>query len=83
MSEAVVVALITGAFSFAGVWIANRRAARDMLARLELGQAVTETRIDELAREVRVHNGFAERVPALEERVRALQERIQRIEGSM
>lgn len=81
MSEAVLAALVTGAFSLVGVVLSNRRAAKDMANKLALGQAVTEARIDELTREVRLHNGFAERIPVLEERLRAALERVARLEG--
>ena len=54
--DAVVVALISGAVTLLGVLIANSRS-----------QAVTETKLDELTREVREHNNFARRMPVVEE----------------
>ena len=45
-------------------------------ARLEKYQAVTDTKIDELCREVREHNNFAKRMPVLEEKVAAIEKRV-------
>lgn len=68
MSE-IIVALIGGLVTLSGVLIANGKA-----------QAVTDTRLDELTREVREHNNFARRVPVLEERIKEANFRIDRIE---
>lgn len=76
MSEAILVALITGGLSLAGVAITNHTAGRNIRAAIETKQAVTETKIDELTREVRMHNGFAERIPVVEGDIRLLQEKV-------
>ena len=49
-------------------------------AKLEKHQAVTDIKIDELTREVRKHNGFAERVPVLEEQIKVANHRIEDLE---
>ena len=67
--DAIVVALISGAVTLAGVLIANSRS-----------QAVTETKLDELTREVREHNHFARRVPVLEEKVKVVNHRLDDLE---
>ena len=67
--ENIVVALITGAITLFGVLIANGKA-----------QAVTETKIEELTREVREHNDFAHRVPVLEEQIKVANHRIDDLE---
>lgn len=72
MSEAIVVALITGGLSLIGVMIASGKSAREIDHRLEMHQAVTDTKIEELTREVREHNHFARRVPAVESDVKVL-----------
>ena len=78
--EAILVAVITGALSLAGVILTNLAGARRMDARLQLSQAVTETKLDELTREVRLHNNFAQRVPVLEEQLKAASHRLEDLE---
>lgn len=73
MSEAIIVALITGACAIAAQLVIARQNSREMYARLDKAQAVTDTKIDELTREVRKHNNFAERVPVLEEKIKQLE----------
>ncbi len=67
--EAVIAAVITGSMTLAGVLIANSRA-----------QAVTDTKLEELTREVRAHNNFAQRVPVLEEQIKAVNRRLANLE---
>lgn len=69
--ESVIAALITGAITLIGVMIANSRS-----------QAVTDTKLEELTREVWEHNNFARRVPVLEEQVKVLNHRIADLESS-
>nr|DAZ52123.1 MAG TPA: hypothetical protein [Caudoviricetes sp.] len=52
-----------------------------MQANLEKNQAVTETKIEELTREVREHNGFARRVPVVEEQIKVINHRIKDLEA--
>ena len=63
MSEAIVVALITGSLSLAGVVVTCLATAKKTEKATAVAQAVTDTKIDELAREVREHNNFAKRMP--------------------
>lgn len=76
----IAVSIITGVFTLAGVIITvvvgGKRQSEKMLAELEKSQAVTETKIDELTREVREHNNFARRMPVLEEKVAAIEKRL-------
>lgn len=67
--ESVIAALITGAITLIGVMIANSRS-----------QAVTDTKLEELTREVRAHNNFAQRVPILEEQMKVVNHRIADLE---
>jgi len=69
MSEAIMTALITSGCTLMGVLIANSRHA-----------AVTETRIEQLTREVREHNSFARRMPVVEEQIRVINHRIEDLE---
>lgn len=80
MSEAIIVAIITGGLSLIGVLISNSRAAQNMDAKLEKQQAITDTKLDELTREVRAHNNFAQRVPVLEEQIKVVNHRIADLE---
>ena len=69
MTESIIVALITGSMTLIGVLIANNKQ-----------QAVTDTKLDELTREVREHNDFAIRVPILEEQMKVVNHRISDLE---
>ena len=67
----IIVALITGGVTLVGVLISNQK-----------NQAVTETKLEELTREVREHNNFARRVPILEEQMKVVNHRIQDLEDA-
>ena len=81
MSEAILVAVIGGVFSLGGIIIASRKTANDVQHKLDVQQAVTTTKLDELTREVREHNNFARRVPVLEEKMKVANRRIEDLEG--
>jgi hypothetical protein len=81
MSEAIVVALITGGLSLAGVVITCAVTARKNETAMRISQAVTDTKIDELTREVRSHNNFAQRMPVVEEQIKVINHRINDLEG--
>lgn len=66
MSEAIIVALITGSMSLVGVVVTCLATAKKTEKSMEISQAVMKTEIKELTREVRAHNDFATRVPKLE-----------------
>ena len=68
--DVILSALITGAVTLLGVMIANSRS-----------QAVTDTKLEELTREVREHNNFARRVPILEEQMKVANHRIADLEN--
>jgi len=70
MSESIIVALISGGLTLLGVLIANSRT-----------QAVTDTKLEELTREVREHNNFAKRMPVVEEQIKVINHRIDDLEG--
>ena len=76
MTEAIVVALITGCLSLIGVIITTRAASRKTHENIKISQAVTDTKLDELTREVRLHNGFAQRMPVVEEQIKVINHRI-------
>ena len=78
---AVLSAGITGALSLIGVVVSNRKAGDRMQAQLAQQQAVTDTKLEELTREVREHNNFAKRVPVLEEKVKVANHRLDDLEN--
>lgn len=80
MSEAIIVAIITGGLSLIGVIVSNNHTAQSMDAKLDKQQAVTETKLEELTREVREHNNFAKRVPVLEEQIKVANHCIEDLE---
>ena len=84
MSESIIVAIITGGLSLIGVIVSNNRTAqsmdKSMDAKLDKQQAVTETKLEELTREVRAHNNFAQRVPVLKEQIKVANHRIEDLE---
>ena len=80
MSEAILVAVITGGLSLAGVIITCLATASKTEKAQAVAQAVTETKIDELTREVRAHNGFAEKIPVLQNEVKDLKHRVDKLE---
>lgn len=80
MSEAIIVAIITGGLSLIATIVSNNRTAQSMDAKLDKQQAVTETKLEELTREVREHNNFAKRVPVLEEQIKVANHRIEDLE---
>ena len=80
MSEAIIVAIITGGLSLIATIVSNNRTAQSMDAKLDKQQAVTETKLEELTREVRAHNNFAQRIPVLEEQIKVANHRIADLE---
>ena len=82
MSESIIVALITGGLAFLGVLITNFNSNRKMQSDMEKKQAVTDEKIEELTREVRKHNNFAERMPVVEEQIKVINHRVKDLENS-
>lgn len=68
--EGIITSIITGGITLLGVLIANSKS-----------QAVMETKVDELTREVREHNNFARRMPVVEEQIKVINHRIEDLEG--
>ena len=80
MSDAVAVALISGGLALLGVIITSISTSRRMTAQLERNQAVTDTKIEELTREVRLDNNFAQRIPVIERDIKVINHRIDDLE---
>lgn len=91
MSDTIIVALITAAAAVISQLLISKSTTRDLVARLDQqskeadarldkAQAVTDTKLDELTREVREHNDFARRIPVLEEKIKVANNRISDLE---
>ena len=74
MNDAIWAALIAAAASVISNIILSRKQATEMDHKMEIRQAVTDTKLEELTREVRKHNNFAERMPVVEEQIGMLHE---------
>ena len=83
MTEALIsagAAVIVGVLSLVGVMITNSRSNSKMQNDIKTVQAVTEEKISELTREVRMHNDFARRIPVIEEQIRVANHRVADLE---
>ena len=80
MTEAIIVALITGGLSLAGVVITCLATAKKSEKAAAVAQAVTDTKLEELTREVWLHNNFAQRMPVVEEQIKVINHRLSDLE---
>ena len=76
MTESILVALITGGLSLLGVMISASSSSKKTDQRIQTAMAVTDTKLEELTREVRTHNHFAQRMPVVEEQIKVINHRI-------
>ena len=76
----IIVALIVGGLSLLGVILTNVSSNKKVTNKIETAQAVTDTKIEELTREVREHNNFARRVPVLESQMQDISRRLGNVE---
>jgi hypothetical protein len=79
--ESIIVAIITGGLSLVGVVVTNilssKRISSEIEHKLEIRQAVTDSKLEELTREVRAHNNFAQRMPVVENEVKWMKEKME------
>ena len=80
MTESIVVALITGSLSLTGVIITSLITAKKSERAAAVAQAVMDTKIDELTREVRQHNLFASEIPVLKDQIKVINHRLSSLE---
>lgn len=78
--DSIIVALITGGLSLIGVIITCVMSNRKIEQKLEIAQAVTDTKIEELTREVREHNNFARRMPVVENEIKHIEDDIHKLQ---
>ena len=76
----IIVAIIVGGLSLVGVILTNAASNKKVESKIETAQAVTDTKIEELTREVREHNNFARRVPVVEEQIVSINRRLDGLE---
>ncbi len=81
MTDTILVAIITGGLSLAGVIISSIASTRRMNNSLKTSQAVMDTKLEELTREVREHNNFARRMPVVEEQIKVINHRVADLES--
>lgn len=79
--ETIITALITGGLALIGVIITSINANKKMEHQLQVNQAVTKAKLEELTREVREHNNFARRMPVVEEQIKVVNHRIEDLEN--
>lgn len=79
--QAIIAALITGSLTLIGTVITVIAANRKTEQSMRIAQAVTDTKLEELTREVRAHNNFAQRMPVVENDVKTIYKRLDRIES--
>lgn len=72
----IICTIISSGCVLLGVLLSNRNSTDKMQSEMRTAQAVTDTKIEELTREVREHNNFAKRVPVLEEQIREIQKKL-------
>ena len=81
----VIVAVITGGIALfgtlVGVYFQNKAITDKITHSLDIRQAVTDTKIEELTREVREHNNFAKRMPVVESQIETINKRIDALEA--
>lgn len=78
--EGIIASIITGGLALVGVIVSNLASNRKIEAELSKAQAVTDTKLEELTREVREHNSFAQKIPVLEEQMKNIDRRLETVE---
>ncbi len=74
--ETIITAVISGGLALVGVVITAFANGRNVTSKIETSQRVTDTKLEELTREVREHNNFARRMPVVEEQIKVINHRI-------
>lgn len=74
--DSIIAALISGGFALVGVIITNLTSMNKIRQELKTQQAVMDCKLDELTREVRAHNNFAQRMPVVEEQIKGIQDKM-------
>lgn len=80
MSPEIIVAIITGVVTIFTVVINSALSQREMNAKLDKSQAVMQTKLEDLTREVREHNDFARKIPLIQEQIKGINHRLEDLE---
>lgn len=80
MYASIIVSIISATATIAGVIITTKASGKDISHKLEMQQAVTDTKLDNLTAEVSKHNHFAERMPVVEEQIKVINHRLEDLE---
>ena len=83
MESSIIVAIITGIVTIIATVITVLAGFHKTAQTAAIQQAVTDTKLEELTREVRKHNNFAERLPVVEEQLKTMDNRITNLEGKV
>lgn len=86
MIEALIAAgssIIVGILALVGVMVTNSKANNKMQSDMKVSQAVTDTKLEALTTEVRLHNDFAQRIPTLEQEQVATNRRLKKLEDAV
>lgn len=75
--DGIIAALISGGFALVGVIITNMTSMNKIRQELKTQQAVMDCKLDELTREVRTHNNFAQRMPVVEEQIKGIKDKME------
>lgn len=78
--ESIIVSIISAVGTLVGVIVSTKASNREISHKLEIHQAVIDTKIDNLAKEVTKHNHFAERMPVVEEQIKVINHRLEDLE---
>ena len=80
--ENIIASVISGVLALIGTVVTCLLAARKTEQSIKINQAITETKLEELTREVREHNGFARRMPVVEEQIKVINHRLSDLENN-
>lgn len=80
MGDDIIIALISGAVTVVGTILTVVLGNQKTNENIKVNQAITDTKIEELTREVREHNNFARRMPVVEEQIKVINHRIDDLE---
>ena len=81
MSDTITVALISSLLPLIGTVLTVLFSYNKTDENLKISQAVTDTKIEELTREVSKHNNFAQRMPVVEEQIKVINHRLANLEN--
>lgn len=77
----IIVAIIAGGLALVGTIITTLAGFKKTNQSIQTSQAVTDEKLAELTREVREHNGFARRMPVVEEQIKVINHRVADLEA--